>query len=269
MVPVSIVIITKNEADIIGRSIDRAKLISHDIVVIDSGSIDGTAQIAREAGCRVYQKTWDGYAANKNKGIELAEHDWILSIDADEIPDDELILTISTLKLDDVNTVYDIKFRSYFGNKQIRFGKWGRDHHIRLFNRTRVRWSESPVHETLNIPAHTRRVRISGNLNHYSVKDVADFKNKSTNYAQLCAQKYYLDGKRSTAVKLYLSPLFNFIKNYIFYRGFLDGRAGLEIATLTLIHTRLKYNLLKNMEQQNVKPISTNTFADEAILVNY
>jgi glycosyltransferase involved in cell wall biosynthesis len=266
MIPVSVVIIAKNEAEIIGCSIAKAKLITDDIVVVDNGSTDGTLQIALDAGCRVYQRSWNGYAANKNKGIELAKYDWILSLDADEVPDEELIASLYRLKPDDARTVYDIKFKSYFGKKQIRFGKWGRDHHIRLFNRVLVKWSESPVHETLALPGDMKCERLTGHLHHYSVKDINDFSSKSINYARLSAKKYHLNGKKTTFIKLYFSPLFNFIKNYILYLGFLDGRHGWEIASLTVKHTRLKYLLLQRMECL-IK--EDKVYAEENFLVEY
>src|SRR5258708_33409156 len=94
MVPVSIVIITKNEADIIPRCIEMARRITDDIVIIDNGSTDETLKIAINYGCRVYKTAWDGYGANKNKGINVAKYNWILRIEANDIPDDE---TISSL----------------------------------------------------------------------------------------------------------------------------------------------------------------------------
>src|SRR6202012_540748 len=149
MVPVSVVIITKNEAGDIGRCIQKAQLISDDIVVVDSGSTDNTRQLAVAAGGRLYERPWDGYGANKDKGISLAKYDWILSLDADELPDDTLIATLHQLSFNNSTVVYDLKFRSWFGEKPLRFGSWGRDHHTRLFNRTLVKWTETLVHETL------------------------------------------------------------------------------------------------------------------------
>jgi glycosyltransferase involved in cell wall biosynthesis len=248
MVPVSIVIITKNEADIIGRCIEKASQITDDIVVIDSGSTDNTVEIARVYGCRVYTKNWEGYGANKNKGIEAAKYNWILSIDADEIPDDALIKSIHQLKLTDKAFVYDIKFISYFGKKAIRFGSWGRDHHIRLFNRLLVKWSETMVHETLLLPANAIVKKLPGCLHHYSVKNVEEYERKGKFYAKLSAKKYFINGKKANAVKLYISPLFGFLKNYLFFLGFLDGREGWDIAKITLKNTKSKYYFLSLME---------------------
>src|ERR1700744_5702283 len=149
MVPVSVVIITKNAAGIIKGCIEKAREITDDIIIIYNENDEVTGDSNIENGCRGYKKAWDGYGANKNKGVEAAKYNWILSIDADEIPDDKLIDAIHNIDFRDIETVYDIKFCSYFGGKPIRFGTWGRDHHIRLFNRTYVKWSDTMVHEKL------------------------------------------------------------------------------------------------------------------------
>jgi glycosyltransferase involved in cell wall biosynthesis len=250
MVAVSIVIITKSEADIIAGCIDKAKQITDDIVIIYNGIED---YITYLYGCRVLKKNWDGYGANKNKGVQAAKYNWILSIDSDEIPDDELIRSLHKIDLADPNIVYDIKFTSYFGGKAIRHGSWGRDHHLRLFNRTVVKWSEVMVHETLVLPANAEIRKIAGSLHHYSVKDVNDYDVKCSYYAKLSAKKYFKAGKRANAVKLYVSPVFGFLKNYIVRRGFLDGREGWEIAKTMVKNTWRKYHFLEKMENTPLK----------------
>jgi len=245
MVPVSVVIITKNEAEVIASCINAAKLITDDIIVVDNDSTDETTEIARKYGCRVFSESWDGYGANKNKGIAQARHNWILSIDADEIADQELIDALHGLELNDTNIAYDIAFRSYYGDKQIRFGSWGRDHHVRLFNRKLVQWSESPVHETLVLPNAIAIRKLKGHLHHYSVRDGDEFLSKANHYAQLSAGKYLINHKKPTFLKLHIAPLFHFIKNYVVFLGFLDGREGYHIAKMISKHTWLKYRLLK------------------------
>jgi glycosyltransferase involved in cell wall biosynthesis len=246
MIPVTVVIITKNEAEVIASCINAAKLITNDIVVVDNDSTDETWEIAYACGCNVFSENWDGYGANKNKGIAQAKYDWILSIDADEVPSEELIRSLHRLKYDTAEIVYDIAFRSYYGQKRISFGTWGRDHHIRLFNRKLVRWSEPPVHETLILPPSVIIKRLKGYMDHYSVKDKEELLNKTVHYANLSAGKYSIVGKKATAVKLYVAPLFHFIKNYIVFLGFLDGREGWQIAKMISKLTWLKYRLLKN-----------------------
>lgn len=253
MIPVSVVIITKNEAEILGDCIAAAKLITDDIVIIDNYSTDATVNIAAAEGCRVYQRVWDGYGNNKNKGIELAKYDWILSLDADEIADLELALSLHSLKLDDPAMVYDIKFNSYFGKKLIRHGSWGRDHHIRLFNRTKVKWSQANVHETLLLPDQTNMQRLDGAIHHYSVKDRKECNSKALYYARLSAEKYLSAGKKAGMVNLYLSPIFSFIKSYLVFGGFLDGKEGLTIARITYKNKWLKYHYLSRLEKSNRK----------------
>jgi glycosyltransferase involved in cell wall biosynthesis len=253
MVPVSVVIITKNEAEMISRSIIMLKQITDDIIVVDNDSTDQTLNITIENGCRVYQKSWDGYGANKNKGIALARHNWILSIDADEIPDTALLTSITQLRLDDSNTVYDIPFKAYYGDKPINHGNWGRDHHIRLFNRTRVKWSEPPVHETLILPQNVNVKKLSGHLHHYSVKNLQEHEAKTIHYAQLSALKYLQSGKKASFIKLYIAPVFHFVKTYLFLLGFLDGKEGWNIAKMAFKNTWLKYYYLDKAQQALVQ----------------
>src|ERR1700744_5009799 len=264
MVPVSIVIITKNKAKCIADCLDMAKLITNDIVIIDNGSTDATLSIALSYGCRVYQNTWDGYGANKNKGIELAKYDWILSIDADEIPDMELVNSLHNTWLKNPEMVYDIKFRSYFGSKRIRFGNWGRDHHVRLFNRTLVKWSEPAVHETLILPKQIKKKGLKGYFHHYSVKNAYECNNKAVYYAKLSAEKYYQSGKRANIINLYVSPIFVFIKSYILLLGFLDGKEGWAISKITYKNRWLKYHYLSQLENNyKKKPFIKSNFAVE------
>lgn len=253
MVPVSVVIITKNEAEAITSCIKASKTISDDIIVIDNDSTDGTPMIAFGYGCHVYHEHWDGYGANKNKGIKYAKYDWILSIDADEVPDEALIRALHETALNNTGIVYDIDFISYFGRKPVRFGAWGRDHHIRLFNRKLVKWNEPPVHESLVLSRAIKVKKLKGHLHHYSVKDNNESYSKTLHYAKLSAEKYFQCGKKATPVKLYLAPAFHFIKNYVVFLGFLDGLRGWTIARMIARHTWLKYRFLQKMDKYSYK----------------
>lgn len=248
MLPVSVVIITKNESAIIEQCISKARLITNDIVIIDSNSTDQTAAIAIKNGCRVYYSNWSNYGSNKNKGIGLAKYDWILSIDADEIPDIELILSLHDLSLDDPNIVYDIKYQSYLGSKQIKYGRWGRDHCLRLFNRKLAKWSEPKVHETLILPKHIRIEKLSGYLHHYTAANIDECMEKASQYARLSAEDYFHTGRRVNFSNLYFSPIFAFLTDYILFRGFLDGKEGLSIAKSIYKNKWLKYHYLSQME---------------------
>jgi glycosyltransferase involved in cell wall biosynthesis len=245
MPPISIVIITKNEAGVIVDCVKAAKLISDDVIIMDNGSTDGTQALARTQGCSVHDVNWAGYGANKNEGVALAKNDWIFSLDADEVADAELINSLQQIKFDSPQTVYDIKYHSYFGKKRIKFGFWGRDHHIRIFNRKVVRWSDSKVHETLLLPKQVKIKKIKGHLQHYSVCDKNECIAKAIHYARLSAENYFQEGKKPGFIKLYISPYFSFFINYIIFLGILDGGEGLQISKTIFKNKWLKYRFLK------------------------
>lgn len=241
MNPISVVIIAKNEAEIIAGTIRSVQSVSDDIIVVDSGSTDGTQAIARGVGARVIETTWDGFGQNKNKGIAVAKYDWVLSIDSDEMPDERLVKTLDKTGLLQPGCVYKVDRKSFFGNKMIRHGEWGKDTPVRLFERANIQWNDAKVHEQLQLPPGIKVQLLDGYLLHYTMKDMADYATKMTRYALLNAERYLLEGKRAGWVKRNVSSRFSFIQNYIFKLGFLDGREGYLIAKMTCYYTFLKY----------------------------
>jgi len=176
-----------------------------------------------------------------------AANDWILSLDSDEVPDEALVsaicnLDISTLSPD---TQYSIKRYSFFEDKMMRHGSWGNDYVRRFYNKTRTRWDNAPVHESLEQNAGTIHRKLQGTLLHYTADDYPAFLNKSERYARLSAEKYFQQGKKATLLKRYAAPLFSFVKEYIFQSGFLDGIRGWKIAKGNAIYTFRKYKYLK------------------------
>jgi (heptosyl)LPS beta-1,4-glucosyltransferase len=241
MVPVSVVIITRNEAAILGRTLQPLQFFTDDVIVVDSGSTDGTQYIVRSYNFSLIETTWDGFGPSKNKGIDAAKYDWILSIDADEIPDKALVAALHSINFEEFNAVYNIQFKTYYCNQLIRFGEWGTDAHIRLFNRRIVRWSNTKVHETLQFPIGVEVKPLNGFLHHYTVNSYADHLEKTRRYAKLNAEKYQQQGKKANWLKAVASASFNFLKNYVFKMGFLDGKAGWQIAKLNALYSYLKY----------------------------
>ena len=241
---ISVVLIAKNEAHIIGDTIRSVQSLTDDIIVVDSGSTDGTQQIVRTLKARLIEATWDGFGSNKNKGIDAAKYDWILSIDSDEMPDESLLKTLQSIDLNKPDVAYNIRFKTFLGSRLIRFGEWGKDAHVRFFNRQQVKWNNARVHEQLVLPTGTRVVTLDGYIMHYTMKDMADYATKMTKYALLNAERYYQQGKRAGWIKRRISPNFSFFQNYILKGGFLDGREGYLIARLTAYYTFLKYERL-------------------------
>jgi len=246
---ISVVIITKNEAHIITNTLQSLQAVSNDIVIVDSGSTDDTVIICKKMNATVVETDWSGYGINKNKGIEVAKHDWILSLDADEAIDAELQQNLLQLSLVNDREVFDIRFKNFFCNKWIRFGEWGFDWHIRLFNRKKVHWNNVAVHENLVLPDNVTVTKLKGNILHYTVQNRQEYDAKTDYYARMNAKKYFAAGKKPNFFKRYLSPAFAFMQHFIFRLGFLDGAAGFIIAKTTARYTFLKYRYLKEMNK--------------------
>jgi len=244
---ISVVIIAKNEAHVIGNTLQSLQGVIHDVVVVDSGSTDETMKICKQFNASVIETIWKGYGINKNKGIVVAKHDWILSLDADEAIDEELKHSLQQLSLQNEHEVFNIRFKNFFCNKRMRFGEWGFDSHIRLFNRRQAKWDEAAVHESLLLPAGAKITTLKGNVLHYTVRNRQEYADKMNNYAMMNAKKYFESGKKPNFFKQYFSPAFSFLQHYIFRLGFLDGTEGYIIARTTARYTFLKYSYLNDM----------------------
>lgn len=247
MQKLSVVIACKNEAAIIGKTIKSFAGLTDDILIYDNGSTDGTQEIVKKSGARLVEGPWEGFGKTKNKANALAKYDWILSLDADEAIDDELKKNLFTLMLDDEKTVYAIRFKNFLGNKWLRFGEWGDDKHIRLFNRRLVNWNDAAVHESLVFPPDVKKDMIKGFVLHKTASSANEYKVKMKNYAVLNAEKYNRQGKDAGLLNIIISPIFSFIKNYFFKLGFLDGIAGFQCAWINAGYTFLKYKELKQL----------------------
>lgn len=245
----SVVMITLNEAENLRRSLPPLSRISDDIVVIDAGSTDETVRVAEEFGATVEIRKWEGYSSAKNHGNARARHDWILSIDADEVLSDELVQSIKNLSPAE-GTVYALDRITNFAGTWIRHSGWYPDWKIRLFDRRYVRWHGDFVHERPDVPAGFATERLTGRLLHYSYASTDDHLGRIERYAELSARDLYNRGKRRTLLSRMLSPLFRFLRTYIFKLGFLDGRKGWLISVRNARLVRLKYRRLRELVRQ-------------------
>jgi len=246
---ISVVIIAKNEASNIRDCIFSALQVSNDIIVADSGSEDSTQGLAIKAGARLLQVEWKGYGQTRNEAAEFAINEWILALDADERLTSELATSINNLSLTNNNILYGFKIKSFLGLKKINFGEWGRQRIYRFYNRQQAAWDSTLVHEKITGENIYRKI-ISGDLLHYTMKDMEEFDSKTILYANLSAKKYAALGKKASWIKRFISPAFSFFQNYIFRLGFLDGKEGLIIAYTSAKYVFLKYEFLHLLLQK-------------------
>ncbi len=272
----SVVIITHNEESNIGRTLASVQqLVANgkgEIIVVDSGSTDRTVEIAKSFGAKVFVEEWKGYAAQKNSAIEKAEGDWILSLDADEETDGQLVQEVSWLlgasliwqkegmpvdndpqskelrdrgleiglDEDDLNG-FVIPRKNYFLGRRIHHGGFWPDSKLRLFRRGTGKFQDQAVHETVKIQGVSSAVQ-QGAILHHSYPTLSDYIDHMNRYSSLGAEMAVAKGHRGFSVfNIGLRPCVTFVYNYFFRLGFLDGREGLLLHLYHAVYVSWKY----------------------------
>ena len=249
----SIIIICKNEEHNIGQCLRSVHDLSDDIVVYDSGSTDSTVSILRQFPVQLHTGVWSGFGPTRQKAVDLAKHDWVLVVDADEVVSDGLRAWLQQLTPPAPDTAFRIRLKNHLGQRLVKWGAWGHDYRVRLYHKASVRWNELIVHERLVIPEHTRLINIHASLEHYTARSFTSLAQKMKQYALLTARQYHSQGKTSGWLKRSLGPGFAFFKSYIIKLGFLDGITGFHLASIISDYTLLKYEKLQEMEKKKEK----------------
>jgi glycosyltransferase involved in cell wall biosynthesis len=244
--PFSVVIITKNAATRLGACLESASF-ADEIVVIDSGSTDGTAEFAVERGARVVQKEWLGFGRQKQFAVAAARHDWVLCLDADERVSEPLRASILAVLAAPAAQAYAMPRCNRFMGSWLRHGEGYPDWSLRLFDRRHARWSDDPVHERVLTDAPL--ARLQGDLLHDSAETLAGYLDKQNRYTNLQAAALYKAGKRAGVAQLLLSPVLRFVKFYFLRLGFLDGTAGLVHITIGCCNSFHKYAKLLALQR--------------------
>lgn len=228
---VSVVFIVKDEADRLAPSLASVSW-ADEVLVADTGSTDGTQELARAAGARVETIPWEGYVATRNRAISLAANDWVLVLDADETVTAELAAEIrEAVAGPDGADGFRMSRLSHLGSRPIRHGVWWPDRKLRLGRRSRgFRAEGGHVHEWIEVDGKVRD--LSRPLLHHPYRDLADAVRKIVLYARLSALERFERGGRGSVLLLVLRPPLEFLRSYVLKRGFLDGRAGVAVALL-------------------------------------
>ena len=255
MPPLSACIIAFNEADRIGDCLASLSFCD-EIVVVDSGSTDDTAAIARAAGARVLQRPFDGFRSQKAFAVAEAAHDWVLCLDADERVGDELRDSIQAARAAGFEGAAGYRFArldNYFG-RFLRHGNAYPDRVLRLFDRRRGGWRGSrEVHEAASVDGPVRTLR--GDLVHYPYRSFEQQLAKTQRYARMMAEHDFARGRRASLRKLVLAPAWRFWRGYVLRAGFLDGWHGLVYAYVRANYVRQKTVMLWLL--QNGQPVAT------------
>ena len=218
--PLSAVLITRDAAQQLDACLASVAFCA-EILVVDSGSTDGTVAIAQARGAKVVDHTWLGYGKQKQFAVAQAAHDWVFCIDADEQVSEPLRAAIVAELTSPRGFVYSMARCNRFLGRWLRHGEGYPDWAIRLFHRGHAQWSDDTVHEQVLTTAPV--LRLTGDLLHDSADTLERYLEKQNRYTTLQAEHLAREGRTTNAAQLLLSPVVRFMKFYVFRLGFLDG----------------------------------------------
>ncbi|WP_022822099.1 glycosyltransferase family 2 protein [Hymenobacter norwichensis] len=249
-VPLSVVIITFNEEANIARCLEAARPIADELVVVDSFSTDRTAEICRQLGARVVQHAFEGYVEQKNYATAQAQHDYVLQLDADEVLTDELRRSIRAATANWQHAGYTLARLTNYCGSWVRHGGWYPDRKLRLYDRRLGAWQGLLLHERFEVQPSQTVGELAGDAQHYSYNSVEQHVGQLNRFTNIAADELWLRGKRQVTVfHLLLKPWWKFVHGYFFRLGFLDGFAGLCIATISAWGVFLKFAKLKTRKR--------------------
>jgi len=233
-------LITCNEALNIEEALKSVSW-TDEIIVVDSGSSDGTTDLCRRYTDKIFERRWSGYVDQKNFAVEKARHDWIFSIDADERPSAALIDEVQRLRREPFACAgYRIPRVTFFMGRWLRHGDWYPDYQLRLFDRRQGRWQGGRVHESVKL-REGKPGLLAGELQHFSYRRISDYLKRLESYTSLAALDYLDRGKEANPARLLFDPAATFLKGYCLKRGFLDGVPGFMAAVMGSVSVYFKY----------------------------
>jgi len=278
---ISAVIITYNEERIISRSIESLKRVVDEIIIIDSFSTDRTIEICKEKGAVVWQNKFEGYKTQKHFAATKAKHEWILSVDADEVLSNELINSLLEWRKNhkysnDLSSQpsqpagYFVNRRTDYCGKWVNYGGWYPDRKLRFFNRNLGQWSGRNVHEFVKIKEGFSTSFLKGDLLHYSINEPAELLRKLYTYSEMGARFMNEEGRSTSLIEAIYKSAFRWLRQTIFQLGFLDGMLGLKIAKQNTLATFWKYRRLDfiNKGEKDILIIQNNCIEEANIVMN-
>ncbi len=246
--PLTVAVIALDAESQIGPLLESVSF-ADDVVVVDSGSRDGTVALAERMGARVIRQHWLGFGRQKQFAVSAARHDWVLCLDADERVTPELAASLAKALAAPRYQAYRMARRNRFLGRWLSHGEAYPDWSLRFFHRAHAGWSNDDVHETVLTTAQVGR--LEGDLLHESAEDVATYLAKQNRYTSLHAEALYRQGVRAGYAKLVVNPLVRFVKFYILRLGILDGGPGFAHVAIGCQNTFHKY--LKLIERQKAE----------------
>ena len=250
MPTLSVILITRNEEANLDDCLASLEGIAQQIVVVDTNSVDRTLEIAQKYGATIAQPSdWPGFGPQKNRALDLATGDWVLSLDADERLTPTLRSEIVTAFHHSAQiNCFAIPRLSWYCGRFIRHSGWSPDYVDRLFKRGTARFSDDLVHERL-IP-NGAVAKLENPMLHYSFMNYSQVLQKLDRYSTASAEQAFAQGKTSSPLKAVIHGIWAFIRTYIIRAGFLDGGQGFALAISNGQGTYYRYIKLWHLHQE-------------------
>jgi glycosyltransferase involved in cell wall biosynthesis len=250
---ITVVIPCKNESEQLAGCIASALDLADEVLVADSGSSDGSLEIARAMGARVIEREYRTYGDFQNWAIPQAAHPWVLVLDSDERVTPALAAEIRTLlESEPQHAGYSIPRRNHFLGHPIRFGPWMHDHCLRLFRRDAVRYVGNTDHAHAKLRSGTVGT-LENFLVHYTCTSYEQYLPKLQRYAATQARLWHQQGRRTNVLQMLLRGPMRFLQGYVGRLGFLDGVAGLQVCALIAYLSYLKHARLWELQHTSVR----------------
>ncbi len=244
-IPLSVAIITKNEAENLPACLSSV-LFAEQIVIVDSGSTDDTIRIATDFGCEVYQEQWRGFGQQKQLAIAHCKKPWVLVLDADErIPPETSVIIGKIVDGAGKTAGYSFPRRNYFQGRWIRHAGWWPDRVVRLFKNGSGRMTDAKVHEAVIVEGKIEA--LSAPIDHYTESRLDKLLLKIDRYSTLGAEEAFAAGQRATVLGAFVRAKTTFLQDYLLRGGFLDGRQGLTLAVTDSVNKFFKYAKLAEL----------------------
>lgn len=248
MKKLSAVIITYNEERNIERCLNSLVNVVDDIVVVDSFSTDQTEKICLSKGVRFIQHAFDGHIEQKNWAITQAKYPHILSLDADEALSEKMGKEIIRIKENWESDGYIFNRLTNYCDKWIKNGGWYPDKKLRLWDSSKGSWQGINPHDEFIMEKGATTQHIKADILHYSYYSISDHLKQVNYFTDIASRAYFEKGKRSSLIKILVSPILKFISSYFFKTGFLDGYYGFVISVISSFATFIKYIKLKQIQ---------------------
>ena len=249
MLKISGTIITYNEEKNIARCIESILPVCDEIIVLDSLSSDKTKEICLKYNVKFFEQKFLGHVEQKNKAVEFAENDYILSLDADEALTSELQEQILDFKKSPNSDALKFNRLTRYIDRWIKNCDWYPDVKIRVWNKNLGKWGGTNPHDLIILEDSSKVRHLRGDLLHYSYNSISDHVTQTNKFTTIAARAAFKNGVRSNNFKIITRPFLKFLKDYFLRKGFLDGRYGFIICFINALSALLKYAKLKDLQE--------------------